>query len=185
MTPEWLDLAQALADNFRRMGDPNHAEEALFLLESEALNGQWPPEVLRQSQALAEEIRQGLEVGPEADRAAKLAAQLFQAQLDDPAVARRLSELRTHVSPERARALAVLPEGPYSVVFHGVAKGNVDEDGLRCVLCDLGYSGTDANRVVQHVIHIAPETVAYLLEDAAAIEIKVRLERAGGKVRIK
>jgi hypothetical protein len=85
----------------------------------------------------------------------------------------------------RIDALLALTEGPFDVVCHGVRKG-LDESAVTAALQALGYRNPEAKRVLLRALHIdEPQVLAYLLDEDNAIELKIRFEEAGARVKIK
>lgn len=122
-------------------------------------------------------------------RAGRLAPQLLQ--LVEP-VAFMVSSTRAEdrelealgLSRVRVATLTRMKRGPYDVVLAGMA----DNCGQRAIcerLGELGYTATEIQLLLERVAHIAPEPIAHLLHQSVAVRIKVALEAAGAKVRIK
>lgn len=80
-------------------------------------------------------------------------------------------------------ALVRLQGGQYDVVLSGLT-AECDRRAVRVALEKVGYSRTDISLLLERVEHIAPEPIAQLLHQSAAVRLKVELEAAGAKVRI-
>lgn len=97
----------------------------------------------------------------------------------------RKAELRAMgLSPQRVDALAQLQGGPYEVVLTGLT-GDCDRQVIQAVLEKVGFPRTELKLLLERVEHIAPEPIAQLVHQSAAVRIKVALEAAGAKVRIR
>ena len=170
-------------------------DRALDLIEKNALKRDASINDMREAYWLAKQIEGGR--GPHgvkvrAERAASHLSRYVDplgfvsverqnsAQID----ARKRALRAIGLNVQRAEALAQLQGGSYDVVLAGLP-ADCDRQAIRAVLGQVGYPRKEIELLLERVEHIAPEPIAHLLHQSAAVRIKVALESAGAKVRIK
>lgn len=147
-------------------------------------DAEWPPYLRARAEIVAELLDIALE---DCSFAAKAQQPIVQSEVveGDAAFARAI-ELASLDIPDKA--LAVLRNakpGPFDVLLLGT-KRSFDEDAMEVELQKLGYDGYEADRMIRRALHIdEPQELAYLLDEDAAIELKLRLEAVGAKAKIR
>lgn len=117
--------------------------------------------------------------------AKKTAARWKRERPQREAEERRIADLvGAGFRPNRAAIIAEMESGPYEVLFHGVLRRH-DEVLLRRRLVELGYAEAESERVLERVIHIAPEVLAAGVDQSPAVRIQRRFEAAGGRIKIR
>jgi hypothetical protein len=100
-----------------------------------------------------------------------------------PSHASRAAELAAFgLSDLRAKVLAGMVAGPYSLILKGV-KSQHWRFQICWLLTTLGYS--DSPRILERAIHISPEAVAVGVSEEAAIALKKQFETYGAQVEIR
>lgn len=115
--------------------------------------------------------------------------------------ARRAEELRTQraaekhterfaayraagLTTQRATILTLMKPGPYSVSITGMARGYKEEHVAAELVRSLGFATSESVLLVERAVHIAPESVAFDIDQSKAVQLKKALERHGAKIRI-
>jgi HNH endonuclease len=182
-TPNWLTEA-------RKAERQGARGRALDLLANYATRRATLPEDRDRAAKLAFQIATTGST-KERTRAAEIVARLTGSRRLPAPLAERMEALRSRMDDflaaglprARAEALSSLPAGPYAVILFGFGKG-YDPEKIGAALQPLGYTAREMPRLLERVEHIAPETVAFDLDQSAAVAAKRRLEEGGGRVRI-
>jgi len=194
-SPNWLkETNEAL--------ESGESDRALELIEKNALRRNASLSDMREAYVLARTIEGGR--GPEdlRERAGKAVSHLSryvdplgvanlernrkarEAQDSEQTEARKRELRAMGLSAHRIEALAQLQGGPYEVVLSGLT-ADCDKQAINAVLEEVGYPRAELKLLLERVEHIAPEPIAHLLHQSTAVRIKVALEAAGAKVRIR
>jgi hypothetical protein len=88
------------------------------------------------------------------------------------------------LSPKRASILTLMPAGPYSVSITGLISGAREDPVADRLVTELGFTAKESVLLVERAVHIAPEAVAFDVDQSRAVQLKKALERAGAKIRI-
>lgn len=194
-SPQWLKETKEALDSGR-------SDRALELIEKHALRRNASLSDMRDAYVLAKQIEGGRGPDDLKERAGKAVSHLSRyvdplgvANLERTRKAReaqdseetevRKRELRAMgLSTHRIEALAQLQGGPYEVVLAGL-NSDCDRQAVNAVLEEVGYPRAELKLLLERVEHIAPEAIAHLLHQSTAVRIKVALEDAGAKVRIR
>jgi hypothetical protein len=209
MTLDWIDEAMTLLVN----PETDARLKGIEVVERSSL-GEYPDLTARRAARVLVELLTRTTEGPpylraRAHRAGKLlASELARAneavrirqeaerirraelrqKVIDAAAARTTSEASLQalgLPKARIDALLAMKAGPYDVVLHGLKRG-FNEELIEVELEELGFLPGDVERVLRRAEHInEPEVLGYLLDEDAAIDLKVRLEDGGAKIRIK
>jgi hypothetical protein len=188
MSPYWLKEA-------REALDCDEKDRTLDLIEKNAFRRDAPLSAMREAYWLAKRIEGERWPYDLRVRAGKAASQLStyvdplgfanaERQNGAQFEARKRDFRASGLSPRRAEALARLQVGPYDVVLAGLTRG-CDKQGIHAVLDEIGYPRAESELLLERVEHIAEEPIAYRLHQSEAVRIKVALEAAGAKVRIR
>ena len=98
--------------------------------------------------------------------------------------ARYESYLAAGLRTRRAWTLALMPEGPYGVSITGMARGWLERSVAECLATDLGFGPKEAALLVERAVHIAPESVAFDVDQSSAVRLKKALESRGARIRV-
>lgn len=154
-------------------------EDARRATEAAKRKADQAAELERRGRPVGEVLRQQARRAAEEARRTRLEAARGEAE------ASRARELVEAGLPRRrAEALAPMNPGPYEVELLGTEPG-YDKPAICVALADLGYERNELTLALERAIHIAPEVIAYRLHQSEAVRIKIRLEAAGAKVRIR
>lgn len=182
--------------------ESGQADRTLELIERHALKRNASLSDMREAYVLAKRIEGGRGADAVKVRAARATSHLSSyvdplgvANLERNRKAReaedsaqtqaRKGELRAMgLGAHRVDALAQLQGGPYEVVLTGMT-ADCDKQAIQAVLEEVGFARAELKLLLERVEHIAPEPIAHLLHQSAAVRIKVALEAAGAKVRIR
>lgn len=161
--------------NAFKSGAPSSQQVQAFEVARRIERGDWPSDVKQRAARLTRRFSSHT-----ASLAAAAAGEKKLAR-----IAARTDELEAlGLKGRRVQALAQLKGGAYDVILTGLGSDH-DRQAIRTVLADLGYSRAEIPLLLERVEHIAPEPIALRLHQSAAVRIKVALEAAGAKIRIK